>query len=291
MEDGISHIDDYGGGGGDFFPALGVRAEDGHKGSFGTVMVVGGCDDGITMMIGAPALVARGALRSGCGVVRVVVPRSILKEVLLLEPSATGVGLVQKEGGVLHASKSAEVIDRFKGGVDVIAIGPGFGVGFEQQQILMRLLGEERLIVLDADGLNNVAAIADFAGDIRASMVITPHVGEYLRLAEALGLEGAHPAGNKGERVEAAERLAQRLGCVVVLKGAGSVVTDGVRSWVCPVREAALAVAGSGDVLTGIIAGLIAQYGKGVGDGNDKVLTLLQAAAWGVRIHGEAGLR
>ena len=136
-----------------------------------------------------------------------------------------------------------------------------------------------------------------FDRDFRAPAVLTPHPGEYQRLALALGLDG-DPI-DQATRPAAAEQLAQRLGCVVVLKGAGTVVTDGVQSWINPTGNVALATAGSGDALTGVIAGLIGQFFKGHVGGTKSTarpqqpsgLSLLECARIGVYLHGLAADR
>jgi len=277
------------------FPLLPARPSDGHKGTFGTVFVIGGNDADSSSMIGAPALTAIAALRAGCGLAQLAVPRSILQSALIIAPSATGIALPKGENHRLDASGCAEVIDRFKSRASTLAVGPGFGVGFEQQQIIMRLLSDDEWpIVLDADGINNLSQVRDFTADLHAPLIITPHPGEFSRLAEALAIK-VNGRGTVEERTYAARAMAQRLGCLVVLKGAGTVVTDGQRAWVCEIKEPALATAGSGDVLTGIIASLTAQFWKphlGMGKVTPDIqggLDLFQCAAWGVEIHARCG--
>jgi NAD(P)H-hydrate epimerase len=138
-------------------------------------------------------------------------------------------------------------------------------------------------LVIDADAINALAGLPDFGRDLRAQAVFTPHPGEYRRLAETLGLD-ADPARAES-RPAAAEALARRLGCVVVLKGAGTVVSDGLDTWTNASGNVALATAGTGDVLTGVIAGLVAQYGGAGG------LSLYDCARLGVRAHGLAADR
>jgi len=288
-----------GGEGGDdqfILPALPDRPSDGHKGTFGTVLIVGGSDQFGSVMLGAPALVARAALRAGCGLAQIAAPDSIIRQVLSIEPCATGIALRQREkDGTLKPSECAEAIDSHKSRASVLALGPGFGVGFEQQQIIMRLLADDETpIVLDADGLNNLAKVPEFTHDLRAPLVITPHPGEFGRLAEALGMTRSGK-GDGAERLSAAREMAQRIGCVVVLKSAGTVVTDGQRIWTCEIREPALATGGSGDVLTGILASMIAQFWKpylGAGrvtPGMQGGFDLMECAAWAVDIHARCG--
>jgi NAD(P)H-hydrate epimerase len=133
--------------------------------------------------------------------------------------------------------------------------------------------------------------------DVRAHLVLTPHPGEYQRLAAALGIRA--DAVDPKERPAAASQLAQRLGCVVVLKGERTIVSDGVQTWTNHTGNAALATAGTGDVLTGVIAGLVAQFFRAhLGAGSRQVtpqqqggLSLLDCARLGVHLHGLAADR
>ncbi|MBL1216783.1 MAG: NAD(P)H-hydrate dehydratase [Planctomycetes bacterium] len=275
---------------------LPARPRAGHKGTFGTVLVVGGCDmaQARSVMVGAPALTANAALRSGCGLVKLAVPDSVVRPCLALAPCATAVSLPQTSSGSPAPSASADAIDRAVGaaGVSAMAVGPGWGVAYEQQQILIRLLADDTVpIVVDADGLSNLAAIQDFVPDIRAPLVITPHPGEYRRLAQSLSLEVEYAADDHS-RLACAVALAQRLGCLVVLKGARTVVSDGLRSWVSEYSSPILATAGTGDVLTGIVASLAAQYFKAhwgsVAPQERAGRDLFDLAVWGIRIHAQA---
>ena len=270
-------------------PRLPARAPDGHKGTFGMTVVVGGTCEGTTTMLGGPALSAVAALRAGSGLVRLAMPAPLLNGALSFAPCATGVALPVTPAGTLDPSPVAEAIDAALRGCTCLAIGPGLGASHAVQQVLVRLLGNDELpIVLDADGLNAFAAMPDGALELRAPSVLTPHPGEYRRLATALGL----PDVDDGEssRVAAAERLARRLGAVVVLKGAGTVVTDGLSTSVNSTGNAALATGGSGDVLTGLIAGLIAQHHRPFAPPGAS-LSLLACARIGVHAHGLAGDR
>ncbi len=265
-------------------PSLPPRDSAGHKGTFGTVCVLGGQVVAPRMMIGGPALSALAALRVGAGLVVLALPEPILAAGLTIAPSATGLALPVDAHGRLRPSDVAAILDEFLVGVRCLAVGPGLGMGVPQQQIVARLIGQDRYpIVVDADALNALAELPQFAGDLRATAVLTPHPGEFARLARALELS-AEPRDPESRR-DAAEALARRLGCVVVLKGAGTVITDGVVTAVNDSGNAALATAGTGDVLTGIIAGLIAQFGPSAAA---PALSLVQCAAVGVHLHGLA---
>lgn len=273
-------------------PPLPARPADGHKGTFGTVMVVGGSAAGSSVMIGAPALAAIGAMRAGCGLAKLAMPRSVIDAALTIAPTATAIALGEHGDRSLDVAAAAQAIDdALDHRVDCIAIGPGMGIGDAQRQLLARLIANEEIpIVLDADGLNNLASMSEFGLDFRAPAVLTPHPGEFARLAQALGID-ADPVDDS-RRVAAADRLAQRLGCIVALKGAGTVVSGGAESWVSPQRNPALASGGTGDVLTGVIASFIAQFWKphlgAVGPERRGGLSLFDCARWGVAIHGAA---
>jgi len=238
---------------------LPARDPRGHKGTFGTVAVVGGCAEAGTRMIGGPALAARGACRGGAGLVRLVMPGPVLDAGIVMCHSATGVALPVDHEHALIAHESAVILDRVMSAVECLAIGPGLGVGEGARAVSLRAAVQESVpVVFDADALNNLADIRELQRDFHAHAVLTPHPGEYARLAETLRLN-TDPTDPE-RRVAAAERLAQVLGVVVVLKGARTVVSDGHRSWTCAEENAALATAGTGDVLTGLLAALIAQH-------------------------------
>ncbi len=238
-------------------PQLPARSAAGHKGDFGTVLVVGGCATSGARMIGAPALAATAALRSGAGLVKLACPEPILDEAISLCPSATGVPLAMVgDRFVLH--QAAEVLDAALEGAGAIVLGPGLGDEESVEDLVLRLLSQDRAaVVVDADALNALSRIPAAWESVRAPCVLTPHPGEWHRLASALSISG--DPTDAGDRRAACEALAQRTGTVVVLKGAGTVVSDGHRSWVCERSCAALATAGTGDVLAGLIGGLVAR--------------------------------
>ena len=279
----------------DTLPPLPNRPQDGHKGTFGTVAVIGGAagmhhDDAFEpTMLGAPALAALGAIRSGCGLVKIAAPAPIIEHVLTLAPFATGYGLEVDHARSVIAAHAAPVIDELVRTSRAIVAGMGMGNTHSTAQIIARLLAQEDCpVVIDADGLNALCDLPGFDRDLRANAVLTPHPGEAKRLLAALSIE-ADPAGNRPKRAWACSRLAQRLGCVVVLKGRGTVVSDGHRVWVCDRGSPALASGGTGDVLAGIIGSIIAQTHNQTRDAEG--LDLLTAAAIGVQAHAIAGER
>jgi len=258
--------------------ALPSRDPDGHKGTFGTVGVVGGAT-GERVMVGSAALAALAALRTGCGLATIAAPEPVINPILSVAFEATGVALPILPDGSLHASRAAELIDTHLATARVLAIGPGFGVGEAQRQVVLRLISrEQQPLVLDADALTLLAGSQGVQHDFHAPAILTPHPGEFARLAEAFEVD-PRPEG-EDQRVAAAAALASRLGVVVVLKGPRTVVTDGIRVHVNTTGNAGLATGGSGDVLTGICAGLVAQFlGR---------LDLLECAVWAAHLHGLA---
>jgi len=240
-------------------PPLPPRDPAGHKGTFGTVAVVGGYAGPGSRMIGAPCLAAVAALRAGAGLARLVTPEPILADALTVAPSATGIPIPTDDSGEIVPHEAAAVIDSLARSCDCLAIGPGLGRGDGPRAASLRAIQQEEVpVVVDADAINNLAEVPELGRDLRAAAVFTPHPGEFRRLTEAMGLKDA--LGLDTSRENAAERLAQRLGCIVVLKGAGTVVSDGLRTWTNTSGHPCLATAGTGDVLTGLIAAMIAQF-------------------------------
>ena len=243
----------------DAMPRLPKRTVNGHKGTFGTVCVLGGQVAPPRVMLGGPAFSALAALRSGTGLAVLAVPGPMMLPALNAAPSATGLALPVDERGDLQPSDVAELLDQYLPGFDCLAVGPGMGDGPPQQQVLVRLIAQDQVpLVIDADALNALAALP-----------------------------------------EAAAQLASRLGCVVVLKGAHTVISDGINTHTNQTGNVALATAGSGDVLTGIIASFVGQFFKlSMGTGSRQVtaeqqggLSLLDCARLGVHIHGLAADR
>ncbi len=254
----------------DAVPAPPARPAESHKGTFGTVTVVGGSG----AMIGAPAIAARAALRAGAGLVRIAASPAVLPCALMIEPSATGVELRGP------AEEQLAILDRHDAGRgSVLAVGPGMGAGDEHSVRLVRaLLSGQRSVVLDADGLNLLAAWGKARASGGAPLVMTPHPGEYRRLAQPLGIR--HDPTDASQRPPAAAELARLHDAVVVLKGRHTIVSDGSKCYRNQTGNPALATAGSGDVLTGLIAALIGQG-----------MTPFDAAVLGVHAHGLAADR
>jgi len=250
-------------------PKLRPRAIDGHKGDYGKVCIIAGSIG----MSGAAALAGRAALRAGAGLVRVATPKSVLPIVAAIEPSFTTIALPEDSAGRISA-KAINAVLEAAGQNDAVAFGPGIGTSGALRSILERLLDQQNLrLVIDADGLNNLASLNNWPARLKAKLILTPHPGEMKRLWSGL-LREELPA----DRQEQALQLAQRTNTVVVLKGAGTVVTDGEKVYINKTGNPGMATAGSGDVLTGVITALL---GQGLSD--------FDAAVLGVYIHGLAG--
>lgn len=240
-------------------PALPPREPTGHKGTFGAVTVFGGSASDSSMMIGAPALAATAALRVGAGLAKIAAARRVLDAALAACPSATGLEIAATDDGDLEAQSAIQTLDTAADASEALVVGPGLGLGTSAAALTLRAIQQELApLVLDADGLTLLARTAEPTRDLRAPCVLTPHPGEFARLAASLSISGDPSA--REDRPRIASELAQRLGAIVVLKGARTVVSDGHRVWTCPHVEPVLATAGTGDVLAGAIAGIIAQH-------------------------------
>ncbi len=243
-------------------PQLPLRAPAGHKGTFGSVLVIGGCAHEPRRMLGGAMLAARGALRAGAGRAIVAVPEPLADEALVILPEATVVALPTDAEGVLRAAECAERIDAAMAEASCVVIGPALGRSLDAGKIVMRLVAMgDKPLVIDADAIRLFASHLDAARDLRGTVVFTPHPGEAADLADSLALDV--DCVERATRPGAAMALAQRLGAVIALKGAGTVTSDGLRAWRCDAGNAALATGGSGDVLSGVVGALFAQFSAG----------------------------
>ena len=241
-------------------------------------------------MLGAPALAASGAVRAGAGLVRIAAPEPILQSVVSLEPSSMGVALAVDASGLLVAHETTASVDDLALWADALVVGPGLGQSRGASAAMLRAIQQrEAALVLDADGLNLLAALPEIHRDFHASAVLTPHPGEFARLAGALRISDR--IDDAQSRARGAESMAQRLGCIIALKGAGTVVSDGQRTWTCHRGHPCMASGGTGDVLSGIIGAVIAQHWREPGspDRPGATLGLFECAQLGVEIHARAG--
>jgi NAD(P)H-hydrate epimerase len=249
-------------------PPLPDRDPRGHKGTFGKVAVFGGCamaaERDAPRMIGAPVMTALATLRSGAGIAMLGVPEPIVDAALTMAPVCTGIPLPVDHAGEIVASDAATRLARTVADVGALVVGPGLCVSEASRALtLQATLQEEVPVVLDAGALTMLAKTPEAQRDVRATCVLTPHPGEWNRLARAFDLEG-DPTDLEA-RPAAAQRLASFLGVVVVLKGARTVVADAAEAWVHDGEVPAMATGGAGDVLSGVIAALIAGHGSEIG--------------------------
>lgn len=232
-----------------------------HKGDFGKILLLCG-SQGYT---GAAALAAMGALRCGAGLVYLGVPQCIyaIEAVKLTEPV---VFPLPDQDGMLSAEAVAKVQDLLPK-MDAVLIGSGLGQSNGTLAVLKAVLRENIPVILDADGINLLSHHKFLLRGRTAPTILTPHDGEFRRLVE-LG----------GDRSASAMALAKELGCIVVLKGHETRITDGEICYRNTTGNPGMAVGGSGDVLAGM---LVALLGQG--------LAPLEAAAVAVWLHGAAG--
>ncbi|MGA3262871.1 MAG: NAD(P)H-hydrate dehydratase [Terracidiphilus sp.] len=237
------------------------RAAGANKGNFGHVLVVGGSLGTAGGKSGAPAMAALGALRAGAGLVTAAVPAPALALVAAVAPELMTFPLAATASGQIAAANlAAEVLKALTAGKTVLAIGPGLGQGPETIKFTAGLLSAEKIpAVIDADALSILAAkpvlLAKLARGGERTLVLTPHFGEMARLA------GITVAEVQARRLEVARGFARRMGVTLVLKGARTLIAhpDG-RVAVNTTGNPGMAKGGSGDLLTGLIAGLLAQY-------------------------------
>ncbi len=251
---------------------LPARPQDGHKGSFGKVLIAAGCDQ----YRGAPVLAARGAFRAGAGLVALATPDVVRQTAVVALPEATYPLITAEQ--VLSAQDAAQLLPTLPQ-YDALLVGPGLGgttVGQTAVEFLFALLAAPYLppMVLDADGLNGLAQLPDWPRLLPPDTILTPHPAEMARL---MGIPLANLLAR--DRVEVAREQAQAWGQIVLLKGAYTVVAapDG-RVTILPFANPVLAVGGSGDVLSGVIVALL---GQGVRP--------YEAAILGGYLHGAAG--
>jgi NAD(P)H-hydrate epimerase len=234
---------------GDVGPLVPVRARDAHKGHFGHALVVAG-SRGKT---GAAHLAAVAALRSGAGLVTIATPASCLPIVASMGAEYMTVALGELADGTASRS-AADVV--LRAGHDVVAAGPGIGTGEDQRAFILALLEQSaKPLVLDADALTVASAdVAALRGTPGRPVVITPHPGEMARLA------GVTAADVQRRRLDVARDFAASHHVYVILKGYRTLVAtpEGV-VYINPTGNPGMATGGSGDVLTGMVAGWLAQ--------------------------------
>ncbi|MBR6595268.1 MAG: NAD(P)H-hydrate dehydratase [Oscillospiraceae bacterium] len=235
----------------------------GHKGSFGKILLLCG-SLGFT---GAAYLAAMGALRSGAGLTFLGVPESIyaIEAVKLNEPV---VFPLPDKDGKLSKEAIPEILKRLPN-MDAVLIGPGLGQSEDTLEVVKAVLENAACpVVLDADGINVLSAHKDILRGRQAVTILTPHDGEFARIGGQVGQD----------RMASAMALAKDIGCIVLLKGHETCITDGANSYLNRTGNPGMAVGGSGDVLAGILVSLLCQG-----------VEPLEAAAVAAWLHGAAG--
>ena len=254
---------------GDFRELLGPRKNYANKGDYGYVALVGGCRS----YSGAAKLasLSMAALRAGCGVSMLAVPRCIAEAVTPYLLESTLSPLPDRDGFMAFDPKA---LDGLLGRVRALALGMGWGMGPDNASILDYILRHfEGSVVLDADGLNTLAAMdRGILQETKAKLILTPHLKEFTRLSCLTKEEVL------ADPIAAAEGFAGETGTILLLKGPATIVTDGKETWLTDAGCPGMATAGSGDVLTGVLAGLL-------GWAKPKVKT----AVLGAHLAGRAG--
>ena len=250
------------------------RPAQSNKGTFGRVLVLAGS----ASYPGATILAALAAYRAGAGLVTLATPASLIPALVSAMPEVTYLPLPDGGSGIADGAALPE-LERVLPTYDALLVGCGLGQAPDTQSLVGDLLCSQALaglkgVVVDADGLNAIAG-ADWTGHAAPNLVLTPHPGEMARLT------GSDVATVQGSRLKTAQDSATQWGAVVVLKGANTIVAaPGGAARVSAVAHSALATAGTGDVLAGATAGLLAQ-----------ALSPLDAATLAVYLHGNAGER
>jgi NAD(P)H-hydrate epimerase len=251
-------------------PKLAPRAPDSHKGTFGHALVVGGSRG----MSGSISLTGLATLRSGAGLVTLVVPRAIQDIVAGFNPSYMTHGLADASESMVEAA--AEEVLALAENMTAVALGPGLGRSAGVTNFVARLYREvKQPMVVDADALFALAERKEILAQAPAPRILTPHPGEFARLT------GTKPASDDASRAQSAGELASaggRTGTIVVLKGHHTVITDGARYALNRTGNPGMATGGTGDVLTGVITALLCQG-----------LAPFDAARLGCHVHGLSG--
>ncbi|MEZ6044474.1 MAG: NAD(P)H-hydrate dehydratase [Planctomycetaceae bacterium] len=225
------------------------RPSGGHKGTFGKTMLFGGSRG----MSGAISLAGMGALRSGAGLVYLVIPSGIASIVAAHEPAYLTIPLPEDDAGRITTIEYDDLKSQLEDKTS-IALGPGCGQSEHLSHLFHDiLLHEEKPIVVDADGLNLLAGMLDVLHEGPVPRVLTPHPGEFARLTN-LPMKTITQ-----HRQQVAAEFADTYDVTLVLKGEDTIVTDGHRLYVNTTGNSGMATGGTGDVLTGIITGLLAQ--------------------------------
>ncbi len=248
------------------------RPEDGNKGTFGRVLVVGGS----RRYAGAPMLAARAAYRAGAGLATIAAPEPLYDMAATSLLEATWLPQQASDDGTF-AGEAAVALRQEWANFNTAVVGPGLSNTEETRVFIWALLPDlselSHGVVIDADALNAIATMPDATERMPKNAILTPHPGEMARLL------GKSVAEVQARRLDTAKEAAERFGCVIVLKGAHSVIAgpDG-EARLCPFSNPLLASGGTGDILAGMISAYLAQG-----------LRAFEAAALGVYLHAAAG--
>jgi hydroxyethylthiazole kinase-like uncharacterized protein yjeF len=254
----------------DISSLVALRPAESNKGSYGHVLVIGGS----LGKAGAAAMAGMAALRAGAGLSTVATAKSVLGTVAGFHPELMTEPLAETDSGTISASVLDRITELAKGKT-VVAIGPGISREPQTSALVRSLIAKLQVpIVLDADGLNAFEGRTDELNGYGRTLVITPHPGEMARLA------GLTIADVQKDRLGVAREFAREHELIVVLKGHRTLVVqpDG-EAWVNTTGNPGMATGGTGDILTGMVAGMIAQHPKDV----------FQAVLVAVHLHGLAG--
>jgi len=250
---------------GDVMLVTNARPPESHKGDFGRLMVIGGSE----VYSGAPTLVAEAALRAGVDLAYVAAPEKTAYVISSFSPDLITIKL---KGEQLNPG-SMSVLEDYVKRVDAVAMGPGLGLHPETKQAVKMLVNmvenAGKPLLLDADGLK---AFADFKRKLEVPLVLTPHAGEYAILT------GKKPAEGLKQKVAEVQKTALGLKAVILLKGPVDVISNGNRVKLNLTGNPGMTVGGTGDVLSGVVAALLAQKADP-----------FEAAVAGAYVNGAAG--
>lgn len=251
-----------------FLPTLPPRDRTGHKGSYGKVLIIAGSRG----MSGAAALSGLGALRGGAGLVYMATAESLVPIIAAIEPSYLTISLPEDAEGRISIGAQRVLAPRLTE-FDAIAVGSGLGQSDDLFALVHWLYrAASAPLVCDADALNLLSRMKGSLPAAGGPRILTPHPGEFARLS------GASTGDIANKRSDLASQYAKQHGVVLVLKGAGTVITDGEQTAINETGNPGMGTGGTGDVLTGLIAALLAQG-----------LAPFAAARLGVYLHGLAG--
>jgi NAD(P)H-hydrate epimerase len=245
------------------------RKADSHKGDYGHVFILGGS----ARFSGAAVLCAEAALRSGAGLVTLGIPAGLNNAIIRIKPKEImTLPLPQTKEGTLNLSAFKKIIDFIKG-VDVLVIGPGLSQDKSTKSLIRKIISKvDKPRVIDADGLNTLVGRLKLLRGY-GNTIITPHPGEMARLL------ATKVSSVQNNRKKVAQKFASDYNVTVVLKGNNSVIADGDgKIYINKTGNPGMATAGSGDVLTGVIAAFLGQE-----------LGRFEAAKYATHIHGLAG--